>query len=68
MSEDKALLLLLEVVRISPRDNEQILLAALPEDHSPVPHAANSTKKSYGEGFLFLGGFSLGQMTDCHVL
>jgi hypothetical protein len=53
MSEDKALLLLLEVVRISPRDNEQILLVALPEDHSPVPHAANSTKN--------------GQMIDCHV-
>jgi hypothetical protein len=52
MSEDKALLLLLEVVRISPRDNEQILLVAFPEDHSPVPHAANSTKKFYGEGVI----------------
>jgi hypothetical protein len=48
MSEDKALLLLLEVVH---RDNEQILLVALPEDHTPVPHAANSTKKSYGESW-----------------
>jgi hypothetical protein len=66
MQDDKALLLLLDVVPTSPHENEQILLVALGEDHSAVLTQQVLVKSLIGN-VLSLGGFSLGQMTDCHV-